>query len=262
MEERIKILDTYYDGQKEDLRLVQSRRGQLEFMTTMHYIHKLLSPNANIIEVGAGTGRYSIALAREGHQVTAVELVEKNLEVLRKNSMGTKNINVVQGDALDLSRFQDEIYDMTLVFGPLYHLYEEKDRQKALEEAIRVTKKGGIIMVAFLSVHGLLLNNFYQGRWAFGIENNFSSDYQVRHFTEQLFTGFDIEEFEKMFEFLPVEWITTVSTDSILELVKRIDGFSMSEEDFTIFSQFHLAHCEKRELLGYASHLLYLCRKQ
>lgn len=112
------------------------------------------------MEIGAGTGAYSLALARKGYDVTAIELSEKNLEVLQQKSIGIKNIIAMQGDALDLSILENNSFDITLLFGPMYHLYEEKDHRQALNEAVRVTKSGGIIMVAFLSIHAIMLNDY------------------------------------------------------------------------------------------------------
>lgn len=261
MEKRIEIINEFYDGYVEDARLSKSRHGQLEFLTTMKYIHQAIPEKVSIIEVGAGTGRYSIALAKEGYDVTAIELANSNLELLMQNSKGLKNLKAYQGDALDLSRFQDNTFDLTLVLGPLYHLYDERDQQKALDEAIRVTKDGGTIMVAFLSVHAILFDNYLQGDLLAGIEENFTDDYQVKHFTEQLFTGFDVDEFEALFESKPVEWIATVGTDSILELAEGRKDFAMSDDDFNAFAKYHLHNCEKRELLGSSSHLLYMCKK-
>ena len=136
MDKRAEMINGFYNGYVEDTRLSRSRHGQLEFLTTMKYIHQVIPEKASIIEVGAGTGRYSIALAKEGHDVTAIELAKSNFELLLQNSEGLKNFKACQGDALDLSRFQDNTFDLTLVFGPLYHLYDERDQQKALDEAI------------------------------------------------------------------------------------------------------------------------------
>ena len=261
MDKRIEIINGFYNGYIEDTRLSRSRHGQLEYLTTMKYIHQVIPEKASIIEVGAGTGRYSIALAKEGHDVIAIELAMSNLDLLRQNSKGVENIASYQGDALDLSRFQDNTFDLVLVLGPLYHLYDKWDQQKALDEAIRVTKDGGTIMVAFLSVHAILFDNYLQGNLRAGIDENFTEDYQVKHFTEQLFTGFNVDEFEALFRNKPVEWITTVATDNILELAEGREDFAMSDEDFRAFAKYHLHNCEKRELLGCSSHLLYICRK-
>ena len=127
MSERIKMVNSFYASIDEDSRLNRSRHGQMEYVTTMEYIHRYAAKGAKILEVGAGTGRYSIALAKEGYSVTAVELVEHNLDILKANSADLENLQAYQGDALDLSRFGDGTFDITLVFGPMYHLYDQED---------------------------------------------------------------------------------------------------------------------------------------
>lgn len=256
MSKRLEFVNMFYNEIDEDARLNRSRHGQLEYATTMNYIKRFAKEGSKILEIGAGTGRYSIALAKEGYDVTAVELVEHNLEILKKNSSGLSNIQAFQGDALNLERFEDESFDITLVFGPLYHLYEKNDVHKAIDEAIRVTKQDGVILFAFLSVYAILFDNYLQGNLVAGLEENFTDDYTVKHFEEQLFTGYDIVEFEQLFAEKNVEYISTVAVDSILELAEGRSDFVMSDEEFEAFMNYHLTTCEKRELLGCSSHLL------
>ena len=262
MSTREEIISSFYNQVDEDSRLQKNRHGQLEYAVTMHYIHRFAASGSKVLEVGAGTGRYSIALAKEGMDVTAVELVEKNLNVLKQNSRGVDHISSFQGDATDLSRFEDEVFDVTLVFGPLYHLYDAADIHKAIDEAVRVTKKDGVILFAFLSVFGIMYANYLSGDWAEGQEENFTKDYRVKHFKEQLFTGYDIVEFEKLFEGKPVQWIATTGTDGLLEPIEVRPDFEITDQDFPAFVDWYLAFSEKRELLGATNHLLYICRKQ
>jgi len=147
----------FYNNYDEDNRLIL-KYGTIEFLTTMHYIEKYVKPNARILEIGAGTGRYSHALARQGYTVDAVELVEHNIDIFKKNTQSKENITIRQGNALDLSDFSDDQYDITLLLGPLYHLYTVADKQQALSEAIRVTKPGGIIFAAYVISDGCLLD--------------------------------------------------------------------------------------------------------
>ncbi len=263
MAERSEIVSEFYNKINEDVRLEKSRQGQLEFLVTMEYIHRYLKAGDRILEIGAGTGRYSVALAKEGYEVTSLELVEKNLEKLKENASDLTNIEAFQGDALDLSRFEDDSFDVTLVFGPMYHLYDEADQHKALDEAIRVTRPGGTILVAFLSVHAIICTN-YLFSWEtvlYGLNENFDEDYNVKHYKEQLFTGFDICEFEELFREKATEYLATVAVDNVLEVAEPRSDFSMTDEEFDAFFKYQLHICEKREMLGNSSHLLYICRK-
>ena len=259
--DRREMINTFYTGYNEDNRLFKSRHGQMEARTTMHYIHKVLPEAGEVLELGAGTGRYSIALAKEGHRVTAVELAERNLELLRQNARGLDNLTACRGDAIDLGFLPDDRFDLTLVFGPLYHLYERADQLAALREAVRVTKPGGCILTAFLSVYSIFTNNYLRGNLREGLEENFTPDWQVRHFQEQLFTAFEVSEFEALFRELPVTQLTVAAADGILELAEGRSDFAMSDEEFEAYAQYHLQFCEKREFLGASSHLLHLCRK-
>ena len=117
-------------------------------------------------------------------------------------------------------------------------------------------------MLAFLSVYAILFNNYLNGSLCDGLNENFEADYKVKHFEEQLFTGYDISEFEQLFATKAVQYITTAAVDSILELAEGRNDFAMSEEEFEAFIKYHLATCEKRELLGCSSHLLSVCRKK
>ena len=141
-------LEKYYNKFNEDHRLT-TRHGIVEFTTSMKYIHDFIpdGEKLKILDVGAGTGRYSIALSREGHNVTAVELVERNLKVLESKH---EHVNCWPGNAMDLSFLEDDTFDITLLFGPMYHLMSEEEKLKAFLEARRVTKNGGHIFVAYV----------------------------------------------------------------------------------------------------------------
>lgn len=184
------------------------------------------------------------------------------MDVLRKNSQSIENIRSYLGDATNLDMAEDNAYDMTLALGPFYHLYDKNEVNKAIDEAIRVTKKNGIIMVAFLSVYAILYSEYLNEGLKAGLEENFTEDHKTKHFKEQLFTGYDVVEFENLFSEKSIEHIVTTSVDSVLELVSRRDDFVMSDEDFNRFAKYHLATCETRENLGTSNHLLYICRKK
>ena len=259
---REELVSSFYAQSDENTRLQRTRHGQLEFRTTMAYIHRYANPRSKVLEVGAGTGRYSVALAKEGMDVTAVELAENHLEILRENGRGLENLRAFQGDATDLGRFSDDSFDLTLVLGPMYHLYTPEEVHRAIDEAIRVTKPGGVLLFAFISVYAIMYACYLYGRWAFGQEENFTEDYRVKHYKEQLFTGYDVAEFERLFDEKPVEHLATAGTDGPLEALEDRPDFCIPDEDFDAFAAWYLAFAEKRELLGGTSHLLYICRKK
>ena len=144
MEKVDKILKTFYNQYEEENRFKKSNHNKLEFITTTKYIEKYLKKKDKILEVGAGTGAYSLYYAKQGYDVTAVELVEENITKLKQGIEETMNIQVHQGNAVDLTMFEDETFDITLVLGPMYHLFTKEEQKKAITEAIRVTKKGDL----------------------------------------------------------------------------------------------------------------------
>ena len=167
--ETLQALTQYYGSYDEDNRLC-SRYGMVEYLTTMRYIEKYLRPGMRILEIGAATGRYSHYFAQQGYQVDAVELVEHNIEIFKKNTKSGENITITQGNAKDLNGFADGTYDITLLLGPMYHLFTEEEKLQALAEAIRVTKKGGIIFSAYcMGDASVLMYGFIRGEIHSGV---------------------------------------------------------------------------------------------
>ena len=146
--EVLKVLSEYYGSYDEDNRLC-SQHGSVEFLTTMRYIEKYLRAGMRVLEIGAATGRYAHTLARQGYQVDAVELVQHNIDIFNANTLPGENVRIYQGNAKDLHMLTDDTYDITLLLGPMYHLFTEAEQKQALAEAIRVTKKNGIIFAAY-----------------------------------------------------------------------------------------------------------------
>lgn len=99
-------LENYYQNYNEDTRF-SSKHGNVEYFTTMHYIQQYLKPGMRILEIGAATGRYSHALAQQGYPVDAVELIEHNIEIFRRNTAENEPITIQQGNATNLSAFAD-----------------------------------------------------------------------------------------------------------------------------------------------------------
>lgn len=261
MIDRKEILNNFYNEDcAEDTRL-ESQHGQVEFLTTINYVEKYLKPETKILEVGAGTGRYSIYYANKGYNVTAIEYVQHNVDILKSKIKDNMNIVAEQGDAVDLSRFEDNTFDVTLVLGPLYHLYEDKDINKAIEEAIRVTKKDGIIAIAYLTSDSIMIDWALMGDHLInGYPNDFDDNFKMTRYPQGVFAPFYISEFKDIMSKFNVELLHNVATDGFTHHVKdKID--SLSKEEFEVWMRYHLSTCEREELQGYSNHMLYICKK-
>ena len=147
-----------YDIFNEDARLNHSKAARVEFLTTVHYIKKYLKDGDKILDIGAGAGEYSLYFARKGYEVSALELADANIAAFKKKLTPEDKIDLVQGNALDLSRYADKSFDIVLLFGPLYHLKNDVDKQKCISEAKRVCKDGGKIF--FLIIDEIAMKLF------------------------------------------------------------------------------------------------------
>lgn len=253
------FLETYYQNYDEDGRLI-SRHGQVEYITTRKYIREHLSEP--ILEVGAGTGRYSVTLTKEGFDVTAVDLVAHNLEILRKKLDGSEKIAVMQGNALDLSALPDNHFGLTLVLGPMYHLYTKADKLRALREAVRVTKPNGHILVAYCMNEPTVIQDVFRLNKLREVMdlNMLTPDWHCISEPKDLFELVRTEDIAELDGALPVEKIKLVATDGATNYMREyIDN--MDEETFAKWVEYHLATCERQDIIGASHHTLDILRK-
>lgn len=238
----------FYNNYDEDSRLAL-KSGSVEFLTTMRYIEKYINLSARVLEIGAGTGRYSHALARRGYAVDAVELVEHNIEVFRKNTLSTENITITQGNALDLSAFPDNKYDITLLLGPLYHLYSKEDKRQALGEAIRVTKPGGCIFAAYVISDGCLLDEgFRRGNInvAEYIEKGLidAETFAAKSEPKDLFELVRKEDIDDLMSVFPTARLHYVAADGCALFMREVID-EMDDDTFELYLKYHFAVCER-----------------
>ena len=255
-------LSNYYEQYDEDGRLT-SKYGMVEYITTMKYIEKYLKPGMRIMEIGAATGRYSHTLAQRGYQVDAVELVEHNIEIFKQNTVSGEPVTITQGNAMDLSTFENDTYDITLLLGPMYHLYTTEDKLKALSEAIRVTKKGGVVFVAYCMGDASVLSyGFIRGEIYNIIEkcmidtetfDTFSNPWDIF----ELHRKEDIDALRSKFDVTQLHFIATDGYANHMRstLAEMDDGM------YELYIKYHLATCERQDMVGYSHHTLDIFRK-
>ncbi len=251
----------YTDICNEDERLLQ-RAGKVEYYITTTFIDKYLKRGMKLFEIGSGTGRYSLHYADMGYSVNALELVEHNIEVCKSHIKKSMDICVKQGNALDLSGYDDCSFDFTLVLGPAYHLYTKEDLSKAISEALRVTKKGGYIAVSYLTSDSIVLDDWplFSSQFINGTGSAYDEHYKIINKSEGLFAAYYIEEFLQIMKGYPVKLLHNVATDGLSRILRdRLDA--MSEQEFELWIKYNLSICERKDLQGYSSHMLYLGQK-
>ncbi len=254
-------LEEYYNKFNEEKRL-NSRHGQVEFRTSMKYIHEAIESiktsvnniDIKILDIGAGTGRYSVALAEEGFDVTAVELVKYNLGILKQKNSSVK---AMQGNALNLKKLADNTFDVTLLFGPMYHLFGFEDKQKALLEAKRVTKPGGIILVAYCMNEYSVITYAFKERHALECmeQGRFSDTFQTLSMPEHLYDYMRIEDIDALNTAIGLTRIKIISPDGAANYIRPFLN-QLSDEEFELFIRYHMSTCERMDLIGAGAHTL------
>ncbi len=254
------ILKEYYEKGGEKERLTKDKSHQVEFLTTTRYIDKYLKKDDKIIEIGAGTGIYSLHYAQRGYFVEAVELIQYNIDVLKEQVTSSMNINVRQGDAIDLSFYEDNSFDITLVLGPLYHLYNEEDKEKAISEAIRVTKKNGLIFIAYLTHGSIVLGYGLKKGNMLDLKRQCDEQYRFVDDVVEVFSAFFVDEFEKMMEKFNCEHVASVGADGITNSMGEWIN-QLTDEEYDVWLDYHYKSCERKDIQGYSCHMLHICRK-
>ena len=254
------IIINKYSDYDEESRLVKDRAHNIEYLTTMRYIQKFLKPGAKILEIGAATGRYSIALAKMGYNVTAVDLTPKYVEIMKRKSHRLKNFRCMVADALDLGMFSDNSFDMVLNLGPMYHLFNQKDRNRAIKETLRVAKKGAVCMFAYLPHADIMVGYALRYKEVSRVFSAMDKTGRIASIPEEVFTTFYIEDFKKLFEKTGTKYITNVATDGIAPAMRE-NIESLSKKDYQKFIDWHFMTCERLDQQGLSAHLLYICKK-
>ncbi len=247
-----------YDIFNEDSRLNHSKAARVEFLTTVRYIEKYLKPGDRILDLGAGAGEYSLYFARNGYEVSALELADANIAAFKRKLTPEDKIDLIQGNALDLSCYEDQSFDVVLLFGPLYHLENDSDKLRCISEAKRVCKDGGKIFFAFISNDFVFLTELEYDSKYFSNGDYDKETFKLHDFP---FVFHTVDAARKLLSDGGISILHEIASDGASELLaKKIN--EMSDEDYAQYLRDHFYICEKPELLGMTNHLLFVGEKK
>lgn len=253
----------YYEKYNEDIRLIKDNAHKIEYITTLHYLDKLIDKDFRILDIGAGTGRYAFHFANKGCNVTALDITPKHVSIMKEKSKEKCiKMDIRVGDALELHGINDDTYDMVLCLGPIYHFSKEEDRNKGIEEALRVLKKGGILCVAYINRYATFVNYINRKKDNISEEGLYNIAKTGLEFGDErdCFYYSTYHEIEDLLNRFNIKKINHIASDGMGGILRdRINEFS--DVEFQKWMDYHLMTCQDESLIGYSQHGLYICEK-
>ena len=271
-------IEEHYNKFNEDKRLL-SRHGQVEHIITLKYIYEMIdvmkakraaltgsdsgssisNERISILDIGAGTGAYSVPLAEDGYDVSAVELVKHNLMRMKQKC---DKIKAKQGNALNLKKYPSDSFDIVLLFGPMYHLFTREEKLQALSEAKRVMKADGILMVAYLmNDYGIVMYALKEGH-LLDCYNGYRLDeeFHCHSREEDLYEFVTLHDIDSMNAELSLKRKKIITPDGPTNFI-RPELKKMSDEEFDIFVKYVKSIAERQDMIGAAAHTVDILEK-
>lgn len=158
-------VSNHYDLGLEANRL-EVGQGLIDRERSRELLKRFLPPvPAVVLDIGGGTGVHACWLSEIGYEVHLIDIVPLHVELARNASMKQSHAPLASaevGDACSLA-WNDSSIDAAMMFGPLYHLTDKRDRLIALSEAYRVLKPGGIVLAVGISRFASTLDGLSSG---------------------------------------------------------------------------------------------------
>ncbi len=256
-----------YENYREEDRLSTNNARRIEFVTTARVFDEVIKGKKKILDCAAGTGIYAFYLADKGHDVTATDITPRHIDII-KNSAKDKpyNIDARVLDATDMSVFDDESFDVVLNMGPFYHLVNENDRTRCFEESLRVLKKGGLLMTAYIPRYYVFQHIALKDSSFLDISlaKQLVETGTVRHddklcfWTDTYYA--QTHEMEELYSAYNVEIIDHFAQDgATAQFADKVDNFT--KEQFDVWCEYHYSVCRQKSLLGASNHAMIIGRK-
>jgi ubiquinone/menaquinone biosynthesis C-methylase UbiE len=252
MTERI---ERYYENYDEDGRLFRDKAHLPEYLTTIRCFDRLFKPGSRILDACAGTGRYSFYLADKGHTVTACDLVEHHVNIMRAKSDADKLAEIVVCNVLDLSRFDENSFDAVLCMGAMYHLPTDGEKIRAIRECTRVCKPGGFVVLSYLNYFAVVAAEVSKG---LGDLDECLAAFEDD--SDCLWKATTPTKMERYIRDAGLEMLHNIGADGIsFILADKVNA--ATDEVFDKWMEYIYKHCEEPSIVGYSMHGLLIGRK-
>lgn len=269
-----KLVKKYYQeyGIREWKRLTQDPYHKLEFNTTLHFLKKYLPKKGLILDAGGGPGRYTIELAKLGYNVVLVDLTPKLLEIakreIKKARVQNKVKEIREGSIDNLSMFEDNTFDAVICLGgTLSHLVNKAQREKAIDELIRVTKKNAPFFISVIGRLAVLVGELVR----FPKEIEIKEVFQRVRDTGDYLGGYGFapchlylpEELEESLEKRKIKVLQIVGLEGLATYHPRETNrlFKKYPKAWKIWRETHLKTCTHSTAVGISEHFMVICKK-
>lgn len=260
------VVDSY-ENYKEENRLTTNNARRIEFVTTTRVLDEIIGTNSKILDCAAGTGIYAFWFADKGHDVTATDITPRHIDIINR-TLTNKNyhMNTSVLDATDMSCFVDDSFDIVLNMGPFYHLITEEQREKCMKECLRVLRKGGLLVTAYIPRY-----------YVFQYIATSNEKYLDEHLAKQLIeTGVlkhddgkcfwtdtyysSKDEMEAIYRRYGLKIVDHFAQDGLAPLLsQKVDKWD--ENQFKIWCNYHYSVCREQSVLGASNHVIIIGRK-
>jgi 2-polyprenyl-3-methyl-5-hydroxy-6-metoxy-1,4-benzoquinol methylase len=267
------LVKEYYTGQVrvEWRRLVKDAYHRLEFDTTLLFLGKYLPKGTLLLDAGGGPGRYTVELARQGYDMVLLDATQANLDFARRqvNHRGLRSRvkEFAAGSIVDLSQFNDATFDAVLCTGgPLSHVLDPHDRQRAITELIRVARPGAPIFVSVIGKLAVLAVILMESQHEIGMPH-----YEHLLDTGDYLGGYGFtachfylpEELRLEFTRPEVEILELVGLQGIsTQHIKQLNQLAKDKQLYPKWLETHYKTCTHPGAVAISEHMLIICRKK
>lgn len=252
------VVNYYTNVYNEENRLGNNcdNRHKVERIVKTQLLANIIRKNKvkKICELGAGTGLYSLYFAKKGYKVSACDLVPRHVEIIKKKSdLNKLNVETYVCNANN-TPFKTEEFDIVLVSGPIYHTNSLNNKIKIINEARRIVKDNGIIVVDYLSdIHGYIQHVL--------LDNNFLDKNIDLEDMDDIFSYDNKDKMKDLAKITNLELLDIYGVDSITRFIKN-DINKLSEEHLNKWIDFITYISNNKNIIDLSEHCLAIFKKQ